>query len=145
LILPEIAQLTLSSDSEGVPLSMRLLKQGDIPVRIAAPGEVPVGTIIPRDVNVWDKYNMSRDNLATKLGVTGPKTHALIYELKLQEEKECYFTWTHKGARHAGYSKKALERLEAAVPTVDLKEVWDRHKHRFGAAKKKAAIAGRDA
>ena len=111
---------------------------GQIPVRIAVAGERPIGTIIPREVNVWDKYNMSRDNLAEKLGVSGPKTHALIYELKIQEDKDCYFTWTHKSGKHTGYSKKALERLEAALATVDLKDVWSRHKHRFGAGKRKS-------
>ena len=136
LILPEIGQLKLSSDGTGIPISMRLIKQGEIPVRIAAVGERPVGTIIPRNVNVWDKYNMSRDNLAEKLGVSRPRTHALIYELKLQDDTDCYFTWTHKSGKHSGYSKRALERLEAALPTVDLKDVWNRHKHRFGAGKR---------
>ncbi len=138
VILPEVTQLKLSSDGSGVPMALRIVRQGAVPaLRVAQPGEPSDGIVVPRDVNVWDKFNLSRDNLAEKIGLTGPKTHALIYELNLQADEGCFKTWKHKNTPHSGYSKKALEKLTAAMSTVDMKAVWDKHKHRLGAGKRK--------
>lgn len=83
VILPEVGQLRLSTEGTGIPIAMRISKQGSIPVRIAAPGEAVEGVVVMQEVNLFDKFNLGRDDLAAKLGISGPRTSALMLELKV--------------------------------------------------------------
>ncbi len=139
LILPEVTQLRLSTDGSGIPISMRISKDASLAVRVAKPGEEVVGTLLKQEVNVWDKFNMTRNDLAEKLELSGPRTHALIYELGIQDDPECYRELRRKRQTFKGYSLKALDRLRQAKASLDLDEVWQRQKHRFGAGARKAA------
>jgi hypothetical protein len=132
LILPEVAQLKLATEGAGIPVTMRISKQGTIPVRIAQPGEVAEGVVIKQEVNVFDKFNLSRDDLAAKLNVTGPRTLALIFELGLKDDPECFRSIRIKSQEYKRYSPKALERLrEAMARGVDLDAIWKKHRQRF--------------
>ena len=82
---------------------------------------------------------MTRNDLAEKLELSGPRTHALIYELGIQDDPECYRELRRKRQTFKGYSLKALDRLRQAKASLDLDEVWQRQKHRFGAGARKAA------
>lgn len=142
IILPEFARLRISTDGTGIPINMRISKDAPVAVRIAQPGEEVVGTVVKQEINIWDVYNMSRDDLAKKLELTGPKTHALIYELDIQKDPACYRVLTKKGMIFKGYSKKALDRLRDAKNSVNIAEVWDRHKSKFGAQRAKSRVTG---
>lgn len=140
-ILPEVAQLRLSTDGSGIPITMRISKDAPIAIRIAKPGEDVVGTVIKQQIDPWDVFTMSRDDLAKKLGITPPRTHALIYELKLQADAECYKELRKKSQIFKGYSKKALDMLRNAVDELDIEEVWKRHRTKLvGTAKKKSRL-----
>jgi hypothetical protein len=116
---------------------MRISKDAPAAVRIAKPGEDAVGSLLKQEVNLWDKFNMSRDDLAEKLSLSGPRTHALIYELAIQDDDECYRELKRKRQIFKGYSHKALDRLRDGMKTLNLDEVWQRQKHRFGAGARK--------
>jgi hypothetical protein len=137
VILPEVTQLRLSTDGSGVPISMRISKDAPAAVRITKPGEDAVGSLLKQEVNLWDKFNMSRDDFAEKLALSGPRTHALIYELAIQDDDECYRELKRKRQIFKGYSHKALDRLRDGMKTLNLDEVWQRQKHRFGAGARK--------
>ena len=140
VIFPEIAQLRLATEGTGIPLTLRITKVGEIPMRIAAPGEVPVGTVVKQEINIWDKFNLGLGDIAEKLTISAPRAHALIYELSLQDDPECYRLLSRKKTTIKGYSKKALDRMREAIAAgVDLDAVWARHRHRFGAAKREGA------
>jgi hypothetical protein len=74
VILPEIAQLRLVTEGDGIPVSFRIQKDAQFALRIAKEGEPVVGTLIKQEINILDKYNLGRDDLAKKLDLTGPKT-----------------------------------------------------------------------
>ena len=59
-----------------MPFYLRISKDAEMAVNVAKDSEQAVGTLIKQEVNIWDKYNMGRDDLAKKLGLTGPKTSA---------------------------------------------------------------------
>jgi len=139
VILPEVVQLRLATEGSGIPIALRITKEAPIAVRVAKPGEKIRGTVVKQEVNLWDVFTMSRDDLAEKLDLSGPRTHALIYELKLQSDSGCYRELKKKSLVFKGYSKKALDRLREAKDSVDLVEVWNRHKHRLGAVRRKKA------
>jgi hypothetical protein len=131
VILPEVAQLKLSTDGSGIPITMRISKDAPIAVRIAKPGEAVTGTVIKQQIDPWDVFTMSRDDLAVKLSLTGPRTHALIYELKLQSDPECYKELRKKSQVFKGYSKKALDMLRQAKEELNIDEVWARHRRKL--------------
>jgi hypothetical protein len=141
VILPEIAQLKLSTDGSGIPISMRISKQGSIAVRVARPGEPVEGTLIKQEIDPWSVFNMSRDDLAKKLGLSGPRTHALIFELKIQEDPLCYKELHKKSQIYKGYSKKALDLLRKAQEEMNVEEVWMKHRARFTGRHPKGAKA----
>ena len=133
VVLPEIAQLKLDTQGDGIPISLRIKKDAELAVRVAKPDETSVGTLIKQEINIWDKYNMGRDDLAKKLNLTGPKTSALILELQIQEDSECFKVLRRKSTSIKGYSKKALDQLRQAIKDgVDVNAVWHKHRHRFG-------------
>lgn len=140
VILPEIAQLKLSTDGSGIPISMRISKDAQIAVRVAKPGEPVEGTLLKQDIDPWTVFTMSRDDLAEKLELSGPRTHALIYELKIQEDQECYRELRRKSQTFKGYSKKALDRLRLGKGELNLDDVWQKHRAKltsFGGRKKR--------
>lgn len=138
VILPEVAQLKLETQGDGIPIFLRIKKDADIAVRVAKVGEPVTGTLIKQEVNIWDKYNLGRDDLAKKLGISGPKTSALILDLKIQEDQDCYKLLRRKSSTFKGYSKAALDRLQSAVNNgVDIEGVWEKQRHNFGARKRK--------
>lgn len=138
VILPEVAQLKLETQGDGIPIYLRIKKDANISVRVARDGEPVTGTLIKHEVNIWDKYNLGRDDLAKKLGISGPKTSALILELKIQDDQNCFKVLRRKSSTFKGYSKAALDRLQSAIKVgVDVDGVWEKQRHNFGAKKRK--------
>lgn len=142
IILPEIAQLRLDTEGEGIPIHLRIKKETPIAVRVARQGEPVVGTLVKHEINIWDKFNLGRDDLATKLGISGPRTSALIVELKIQEDVDCYRILRRKSSSFKGYSKKALDILKGALDSgLDVDAIWKKHRHLFGGPKPKEMSA----
>lgn len=138
VILPEIAQLRLDSQGDGIPIYLRIKKDADLAVRIAKEGEPVVGTVIKQEVNIWDKYNLSLKDLAHKLGLTRPRTGALILELGIKKDPECFRLLQKNKTTLQGYSKQALDRLRDALKGgIDVEDVWKKHRHKFGGRKRK--------
>jgi hypothetical protein len=116
---------------------VKIQKNAQFAVRLAQEGEPVVGTMIKQEVNIWDKFNMGGDDLARKLGSTGPKTSAVILELGIQGDTECYRELRRKSSLFKGYSKRALDVIRDALKNgLDVERVWIKHRHRFGAAKR---------
>lgn len=137
VILPEVAQLKLDTQGDGIPIYLRIKKDADIIVRVAKAGEPITGTVIKQEINIWDKYNLGRDDLARHLAISGPKTSALILELKIQDDPECFKILRRKSTTFKGYSKVALDRLQSAIDEgIDLNIIWGKHRNKFGAGKR---------
>jgi len=137
VILPEVAQLKLETQGNGIPVFFRIKKDADIAVRIAKDDEPVTGTVIKQEVNIWDKFNLGRNDLAKKLGITGPKTSALILELGIQEGPNCFKILRRKSSTFKGYSKAALDKLQSAIKDgIDIDAVWNKQRHNLGAKRR---------
>ena len=138
VVLPGVAQLKLDTQGQGIPFYIRIKKDAELAVRVAKSDEPIDGLLIKQEINIWDKYNLGRDDLAKKLGLTGPKTGALILELQIRKDDECFWVLKRKSMEIKGYSKKALDRLRQALTDgIDVDTVWQKHRHHFGAKKKR--------
>lgn len=138
LILPEVAQLRLSTEGDGIPVTMRISKSEGIPIRIVKPGEPTEGVLIKQEIDPFDKFNLGRDGLAEKLKLTGPKISALLIELDIHSDPECFRELAIGKVHSKRYSKRALDRLRQAISEgLDPEVVWAKHRHRFMKQKKR--------
>ena len=143
VILPEVAQLRLDTTGDGIPVNLRIRKDADMAVRLAKPGDPVVGTLIKQEVNIWDKYSMGRDDLAKKIDLSGPRTSAIILELGIQSDNECFKILRRKKSEFKGYSKKALDRIREALDGgLDVEEVWRKQRHRLGGKRIRERVSG---
>lgn len=139
VIFPEVARLRLSTEGGGIPVHMRISKDAPLAVRVARPGEEVVGTLVKQEINIWDKFNLSSSQLGEKLGCSGMRALALVYELGLQSDPECFHVLRRGKTVMKGYSKVALERLRAAVTAGQLETAWERHRTHLAGRRKKQA------
>lgn len=130
VVFPEIAKLKFSTDGEGIPIRFGVAKEGPdaLPVRIIKTGDpTPAeGVIINREVNILDKFNLGLHQLAKNLGLTAPKTTALVREFGIIDDPECFREISIGSQRHRRYSKKALDLLRPRLDEVDV--AWAKHR-----------------
>ena len=131
VILPEIAQLTLSTDGTGIPISMKITKEATISFKIAKPGDEIQGTLVKQEVDPWTVFNLGLKDLAKKLDLTRSKTLALIYEMDIQSNPEYYRELKRSSQIFKSYSKKALDRLREGIKTADIDAIWARQRPRL--------------
>lgn len=131
-LFPGVASIRLApaSDSEAIPVAVRLTRSEGIPVRRAEPGE---DAALFRPVNPFDQYPLSSVALGSKLGITAPKVRALSHHLRLTEDERYFKTLTGpSGGKHKRYSTAGLERMREVLPSVDMNRVWAEYRKAGG-------------
>jgi hypothetical protein len=93
---------------------------------VAADGEAEA-TITIRKVEDTTFYCFGLTELAKQLNVGSNRLLALVRHLGLQDDRNCFKEIRIGSVRFKRYSKNALDRLGAALPTVNLEEVWEKH------------------
>jgi len=122
-----ISQVKLSANGTGVDIAIHITKTDGMPVRIATDDDDPQAVIAVRKINDTDFYCYSTKALAKKVGLTVPKTGALIKHLGLNDDPNCFKKIAIGRSQFKMYSGNALSRLKDAIPDVDMKEVWRVH------------------
>lgn len=129
-IFPGVASLHMDTEGTGLTVSIRLTKKEGQAVTLVPEGTPGATVVAVKRVDELGYYSLGLKQLAEKLGVTEPKTLALIKHLTLQESEE-YFKEIRVGkSKFKRYSNKALKELREALPKVDLEEVWSAHRPR---------------
>lgn len=126
-ILPEVAQLKLDTQGDGIPIYLRIKKDADIAVRIVKNGEPVVGTVIKQEYDWFDKYNLSVTDIATKVNLSVPKVRAYLFELKVWSDPEMYGEKKIKSQLYRRYTKKALDALRDILPRISVEDVWKKY------------------
>lgn len=119
-----IARVKLTADGTGVAMAIHITKREGMPVHLAQDGNVPQATIAIRKFNDTEFYCYSSKEMAVKIGISGPRTLALIRYLQLQDDPNCFREIRIGKSRHNMYSNNALAKLREALPGVDLNAVW---------------------
>jgi hypothetical protein len=142
-VFPGVSMLRLDATGHGLTFSVRLTREpAAAPTRVLRPGEEAEGAVLVREVNLLDRYSMGLGQLASNLGLSPPKTLALVLELDLQSDEECFKVLRVGKSPYKRYSPKALERLREALPSVDIDEVWQRYRERRKARATSGASSG---
>jgi hypothetical protein len=126
-IFPGVASLEITTKGYGPSFDLRISKKEGIPVQLVPAGTPGATVVAVKRVDELGFYNLSLNHLAQKIGLTGPRTTALIRHLKLQEDPDCFRQFSMGKAKFNRYSQKAIEKLQHELPVVDMEKVWEQH------------------
>ena len=72
-------------------------------------------------------YSLGRDQLAAKVGLSGPKATAFIRFLNLQNDPECFKKFAFGKTKFNRYSPKAITAIQEAISNHSIDEIWKSH------------------
>lgn len=125
-IFPGVATVTLTTTGYGPSIDLRISKTGT-PVELVREGTPNATVVAVRRVNELGFYNLGRDQLAQKVGLSGPKTTAITRFLKLRDDPECYTQVTIGQSKFDRYSQKAISAIQDALKKNSMDEIWKSH------------------
>jgi hypothetical protein len=111
----------------GSSLDLRISKKEGIPIQLVPEGTPGASVVAVHKVDSLGFYNLGRDQVASHLGLSGPKTTALIKHLKIRDDADCYRRITIGKASFDRYSPKTVELMRKALKTVQMDQVWSEY------------------
>lgn len=126
-----IASVKFVTDGSGPNVSLRITKNDGVPVTIVPEGTPGSSVVAVRRVDELGFYNLGRDDLAKKVGLTTNKTSAAIRILGLKEDPDCYKEFKIGAVRHQRYSQEAISRVKALLEAKSPDEVWVEYRELF--------------
>jgi len=128
-ILPGTSTINITSNGYGPSLDLRITKVEDgvpfTPVPLGTPGAAVVAI---KRVDELDYYNLGRDQLAKKVGLTGPKTTAAIRYFGIKDDPDCYKQIKISKSLFNRYSQKAISRIREGLNKTAIEVIWDEQK-----------------
>jgi len=134
-VFPGAAAVEITGDGTGPTLSLRLSNKEGIPIRLVPEGTPGASVVAVKRVNELDFYSMGAKQLAEKLGLTIPKTVAIVDYLGLRKDQNCYKEFKIGSQTHKRYSPKAIERIKEVLQTESADEIWAKYKAKDKRAK----------
>ncbi|MGQ0793877.1 MAG: hypothetical protein ACT4NX_07295 [Deltaproteobacteria bacterium] len=104
---------------------MRITKSEGVAVTVVPEGTPGAGVVAIKRVNELDFYNLGRDQLAKKLGLTGPKTTEAIKYFAIKSDTECFKNLKIGNVTFDRYSQKAIEKLKSGLSTKSADKIWN--------------------
>ncbi|MDG6949871.1 MAG: hypothetical protein JRM77_08530, partial [Nitrososphaerota archaeon] len=124
-VFPGAATLRLTTDGGGQPVSLRLTKADGIPVHLVKEGEQGATVVAVKKIDSLSYYNMNLHAVAEQIGLTAPRTLAVVRFLKIKEDSDCFKSFQIGKSVFARYSPRAVERMKEALSGLDMKKVWE--------------------
>ncbi len=133
MVFRGVASIQLNAETVGPNLNLRITKTEGLPIRLVQEGTPEASNLAVKRVNELDFYNLGRDNLAKHVGLSGPRTTAVIWSLKLQENSDYFKEIVIGGTKHKRYSQQAIKAIKEALKQKTIEEIWSE----YSMAKKK--------
>lgn len=129
-LFPGVSSLRLVANGEGPSLSLRMTKREGVPVHVVPEGTPGATVVAVRRVDELGYYSMGRDQLAANVGLTGPKTTALVWYLGLRGDDECHKQIRIGASVFDRYSQKAIHRIQDALKSTSVESIWKQYQAR---------------
>ena len=123
-VFPGVASINITAEHDGPSLSLRLTKNEGTPVQLLKEGEGTGAVVAVRRVNELDFYSLGAALLAKKVGLTIPKSRAVVDHLNLRDDPECFKEIAIGGITHPRYSPKAIKRIQQALERESIDDIW---------------------
>lgn len=128
-IFPGVASLNILAIGYGPSIDLRITKNEGLPIHLVPEGTPNATTLGVKRVDELSFYNLGRDQLAEKVGLSGYKTTAFIHFLNLQSDPECSKEFVIGKTRFRRYSQKAIFKIKEALTIHDIEAVCQLYKH----------------
>ncbi|MBS0167879.1 MAG: hypothetical protein JSR29_17470 [Nitrospira sp.] len=125
-IFPGVASVRLTTNGYGLSIDLRISKTGT-PVQLVPEGTPGASVVAVKRVDELSFYSLGRDQLAAKVGLTGPKATAFIRFLDLKNDPECFKRFAVGKTKFDRYSPKAITAIQEAIAKHDIDEIWKSH------------------
>ena len=123
-IFPGVTTLTISPDSSGPGLSLRITKNTGESVRLVPEDDPDAAVVAVRRVNEIDFYSLGLRDLAQKLGVNQTRLLWFINQEGVQANPEWFKLITVGKVSQKRYSKLCYEMLKEEMKKIDLDALW---------------------
>lgn len=127
-VFPGIKRLAFDADDEGMSVTLRITKSKGYPVQLVPEGTPGATVVAVRRVDELGFYSLNATELAKKVGLSLPKSLAVVKELALTVDPEYYKEFRIGSSHFKRYSPKALDKIKNALPGLDIDEIWQRQK-----------------
>jgi hypothetical protein len=95
-----------------------------VPVHLVPEGTAGAEVIAVKKVNETGFYSLSHHQFAEQVGLSQPKATAVIRYLKIKDDGDCFRCFQFGKTKINRYSSKAVEKIKAALPQLDMAAVW---------------------
>ncbi len=129
-LFPGVASISLVTEGTGPSLSLRISKNEGIPIQLVPEGTPGATVVAVKRVDELGFYSLGRDQLAEKVGLTGPKTTAVIWKINLKTDPHCYKKITVGNTKFDRYSENAILRIKETIEQTAMEEIWEDYKSR---------------
>jgi hypothetical protein len=123
-VFPGVASINITAEGDGPTLSLRLTKNEGTPVQLLKEGEGTGAVVAVRRVNELDFYSLGATQLAKKVGLTPPKSRAVVDYLGLREDADCFKEIKIGGVTHPRYSPHAIKKIKDALNNESVEDIW---------------------
>lgn len=123
-VFPGAASITFTADGTGQPFNLRISKKEGIPVQLVPEGTPGASVVGVKRVDELGYYNLGRDDVAEKVGLSGPKTSAAIAYLNLQTDPDCFKQLTIGKSKFNRYSQKVIQKIKEALINTTIEDMW---------------------
>ena len=127
-VFPRLSDVSAQIDGTGATITVRFSKTEGAPVRYVADETVPAAAI--REVDLDRKFYLSATDVAKRVGLSTSRATALRRHLGIDGNPRAHYVFVLDSQRIAHYSDAAVESMQTAVATLDMRQVWDGHKPR---------------
>lgn len=126
-VFPGVSSIQMTATGTGPSLDLRLVKKEGAPVQLVPEGTPGAAVVAIKRVNELDFYNLGLKQLAKHVSLTEPRALAVVRHLGLQRDPDCFKALSLGRQEHKRYSQHAVAKIRAALPELDLDQVWREH------------------
>lgn len=123
-VFPGAASIEFTSEGSGPVYNLRIAKKEGVPIQLVPEGTPGASVVAVKRVDELGYYHLGRDQLARQVGLSGPKTTAVIRYLGLKNDTESFKEIRIGKARFGRYSSRAVERVREAISKKPIDEIW---------------------
>lgn len=129
-VFRDVATVEITTEGFGPSLSLRFSKKEGLPIRIVDEGIPDASVVGLKRVDELGFYSLGAKDLAEKVGLTIPKMLAVVNDIGLRDQSDCYKEIKIGKSVHKRYSPKAIKEIQKALEHESIDEIWYRYKRR---------------
>lgn len=122
-VFPRLATVGTTTENEGVNLVVHFSKKKGAPVRYVG-GDDPSAAAAVREIDLRKKFYLQASALAAAVKLTIPKAKVVRDHLNIDADPACSHVFEFGSQKIRCFSDNAVRQINAALPELDLRQLW---------------------